>query len=250
MAGKTAKRECRNVKRWWRLGFVTLPCSAKQGRLALDARNFVDALPCVEQVRRALASGETPGAVARLIQDEQGNNTRHLSIATVKKYLQLYRRFFLSPVDVLRANLPTEALGTSPGGRALREKIVTATKTTKEITTLETTLQIQWNRIQEAREAEQRMGGLLLPNLYKEVHTLTDVVQRLVEMKGNLGCAGYTRIPRIFDLHARMRPMPIDSLTDQEKRVLSEFSETFLELIALSEFEKSAEQLNKGTLQD
>jgi len=198
MAGKTAKRTPRDARRWWRLGFVTLPCSTRQGRLALDARNFVDSLPCVEQVRHALASGKTPGAVARLIQDEQGNNTRHLSIATVKKYLQLYRRFFLSAVDVLRANLPTEALGTSPGGRALREKIVTATKTAKEIATLEALLQKQSERIQEARETEKQMGGLLLPNLYKEVHTLTDLAQRLVAMKSDLGCAGYTRIPRII----------------------------------------------------
>jgi hypothetical protein len=250
MTGKAAKCAPRGAKRWWKLGFVTLPCSARQGRLALDAKSFIDALPCVEEVRRALASGETPGAAAQLIQDKQGINSFHLSIATVKKYLQLYRRFFLSPVAMLRANLPTEALGTSPGGRALREKIVTATKSAKEIATLECVLEAQWERIRGAYGTEKRLGGLLLPNLYKEVHTLTDVVQRLVEMKGYLGYAGYMHVPRVFDPSAHVRPMPIDSLTEQEKRVLSEFSETFLELIALSEFEKSADQLNKGMPQD
>jgi len=131
-------------------------------------------------------------------------------------------------------------------GYALQEKIEPATKTAKEIVTLEDVLQTQSERIRGARETEKQMGGLLLPNLYRDIHTLTDLARRLIEMKGALGYAGYMPIPQVSDVKAKLDMPALAHLSEEERQGLKEFSDVLLNLIQLAELEQELEQLGNS----
>ncbi|MGE5307038.1 MAG: hypothetical protein ACM3TN_27345 [Alphaproteobacteria bacterium] len=85
---------------WKENGLLRLPKSHDQGMLALASKEFIEGLGCYSEVRRMLAAGKRPRDVGIFIQ--QHDELPRLTFNTLKKYAQVYRAFFMSPVETLR----------------------------------------------------------------------------------------------------------------------------------------------------
>ena len=85
---------------WKRHGFASLPRSSRVGANALSARDCLSALPCWDRASKMVDAGYMPGQIATFIRDQNGDGHEY-TLLTLKKYIQLYRRHFVSPAAAL-----------------------------------------------------------------------------------------------------------------------------------------------------
>ena len=81
---------------WKRHGFATLPKSSRTGSNAMSARDCLSTLPCWDKASKMIDAGYMPGKVAAFIREQNGDGQEY-TLLTLKKYIQLYRRHFVSP---------------------------------------------------------------------------------------------------------------------------------------------------------
>ena len=108
-------------KIWREKGLLVAPKSESQGSLAVAAREFVEGLRSYQEVRRFLAAGRRPGIVARFVLEERGERPG-VTFNSVKKYLQVYRRFFIPPIEIARVQAEQDLAGQT-ANRAIIEKL-------------------------------------------------------------------------------------------------------------------------------
>jgi hypothetical protein len=227
------------VKRWRELGFLVLPKHDREGELALCARNFVDGLTNVQQVRGMLALGRGSTEIACWLKQENPQEAT-IGLKQIRDYLAHYRKFFVSPLDAVRASaeIAGGSVLTNADGqvaRQYRDHLLGAVEKVKEVTALETVLDMQLERLKAARETEKNnLGGFLMPSIYREMEVVVKAARELVDMKSELGYSGYLRIPRVIDVNARVQMPDVSQLSDAERASIKEFSDQFLELIKLS----------------
>jgi hypothetical protein len=237
MAGRRRSSKHLNAKRWRQQGFLSLPDNDKQGELALSGRDFIERLTCVDEVRLLLAQGRTLPDVVRVIQQEK-REALTVTFATLRRYLGLYRRFFISPLEALRAGVRAEMTHEPPQTVSLLGKAMVALpEKIKEVEQLEELAEIQMARIRKARETEANMGGFLMPNLYKDVEATQKTLVSLANLKSDLGYLGYMRVPKVFDINAHLPPVPTEALTEEEKKGVLAFGQSLMELIEMAERE-------------
>jgi hypothetical protein len=254
---KVRKRNLRSwklssVKRWRELGFLVLPKHDREGESALAARNFIDSLPKMREIRNMIALGRGTNDIVRYIQQECSQRAEKYVPVTLRNYVAFYRRFFISPLDALRASVGNEALHNVPQQMAIstRDRILGATEKVKEVGVLEKILDMQLERLEAAGKNEkENLGGFLMQGFHKEIEIAVKTARELVDLKSELGYGGYLRIPRVIDINARVQAPDIGQLSDVERASIKEFSDQFLEMIKLSASEDELSASEDGVFQ-
>jgi len=179
---------------WKKRGFSKLPKSNKEGKAALDASNYLCTLESLLEYREMLAAGQSANVVCKYVFERESKRPTH-TFGTVSKYLQLYRSFFIKPMELLESGEFTLQGGRranvrkGPNGgysKTLKEKLGYLTEGLMEIAIGEKTLEIQYARILDQRKLEESLN-FPLPNLHKEVAELTKTLESLVNLKADLG---------------------------------------------------------------
>jgi hypothetical protein len=219
------------VRHWKQLGLVEVPPSNKVGKLALCARSWVEGLGCFAEVKRFLALGRPAKDVRRFIAEEK-KEPLHFTVLTANKYLNLYRDFFISPLDMLRAKN-----GGDPGvideRTSFAEKLRGIKRTVPEIERLEELATMQLERVRESRKFEKdNLGnGIHTPVLDREIQVLNKLLTDVAGLKMDLGLEEYMRVPQRLDLRAKLQV--VEEVTEREKQALLDFGATFMELVDL-----------------
>jgi len=227
----------KNMVEWKHRGLLVPPKSRRQGMLAIDAKNFIEGLGCYGEVRRMVALGKRPGEVARFILEERGERPG-VTFNSVKKYLQVYRRFFVSPLETLKAKVDNRTEGVP---RVVDRKLNGLLGKIQEIEALEQKVHAQAKRIDSQMEREKDLGGLPFPGLRLEMMTFKEMLHELVEMKMNLGYPGYQRVAQNVDIRHQMSLTRIQQLSSEERQQLVEFGRTIYGLIEIARTKGNSE---------
>jgi len=227
---------------WKQRGLLVSPKSRRQGILAIDAKNFLEGLGCYGDVRRMIAAGRKPSDVARFILEERGERPG-VTFNTVKKYVQVFRRFFIPPLEVLRARVDSPYEGEA---RIIRSKLNGLLGKIEEIETLEIMIKAQVKRINDQIEKEKTLG-FPLPEINKSMRELTAMVAKCVELKMQLGYPGYRAVPVQVNVGGQINVSRIDALSPEDRKELVEFGREISELMEKAwrkkSFESPPEQL-------
>ena len=242
--GQTGKATGKIANEFWKQhGFCILPRTDRQGKAALDAKNYLCTVCGWEKYSELLASGRSVQDVAKILFQNEGDKVNH-TFGTVYKYLQLYRRFFLTPMQLLESgefSLQAGRRGSAGKGNGvsykevLAKKLGTLTRGLAEVQVMELGLAMQWERIQEQRKLEQTLQ-FPLPSLGKEIEEMRKTAVACVNLKMDLGFNGYLRVPKMVDVaHSKSDPRKLRGLTDEEKGGLKEFGSFMIDLIENSD---------------
>ncbi|MCH8055555.1 MAG: hypothetical protein IH857_05310 [Deltaproteobacteria bacterium] len=216
----------KKLEDWKQRGLLVSPKSRKQGLLALDSKNFIEGLGCYGEIRRMVALGKRPSEVARFILEERAERPG-VTFNTVKKYVQVYRRFFISPLEVLRARVDSPYEGEA---RIIRSKLNGLLGKIEEIETLEIMIKAQVKRINDQIEKEKTLG-FPLPEVNRSMRELTLMVAKCVEMKMQLGYPGYRAVPVQVNVGGQINVSRIDALSPEDRHELIEFGRMISELM-------------------
>jgi hypothetical protein len=172
---------------WKQNGLLRLPKSHGQEALAIASKEYIENLRCYAEVRRLLVKGERPRDVAIFIQ--RHNEYPIVTFNSIKKYAQVYARFFIPPLETVRS------LAAEP--RRAKSTIVTCRlaevpQSLEEIEEMEKLIQTQTERVKDQIEKEKSLG-VPLPGLHREILTLAKFLAKLFDLKVTLGL--YTREP-------------------------------------------------------
>jgi len=211
---------------WKQKGLLRVPKSVRQGKLALAAQEFIEGLKCYQEVRRMLAVGKRPRDVAILIQ-QQHKDPPILTFNTLKKYAQVYKLFFIPPLEVLRARVDNPSDGENG---IVRSKLQGLFGRVQEVETLEKALMVQSDRINDQVKKEKELG-LPLPGIDRAMVVLKDMIKVLVEMKMQLGYPGYRVVPVQVNVGGRINVSRIDALSPEDRHELIEIGRTISELM-------------------
>jgi hypothetical protein len=206
---------------WKQKGLLRLPKSHHQGILAVAAKEYVEGLGCYSEVRRLLAAGKRPRDVAVFIQ--QHNELPILTFNSIKKYAQVYRSFFISPMETVQVHAKDLGAGCSP---LLHHRLEVLSEGFKEITALEDLMHLHTERIHEQLEKEKRLG-LPLPGLRLEIETQIKLIGLIIEKKFELGL--YCRA--VQDTKTRAGPTFIDQLSPEKRKRVAEVGTRILSII-------------------
>ena len=186
---------------------------------------------------------------------------RDVTMLTIKKYIQLYRRHFVPPAKAVKGTLervkvvksrgskndgkpdspPSDAGGKGDGGgnminQKTLEKLDAFRTGVNEIVLMEQVILIQFERVKKQRELEKSLG-FPLPDLWREIEQITKLGGTLVNLKADLGLDGYLRVPRM--IHGRlthdMAPRMLAGLSDHDRQAVAEFGKTLTEPIRKSD---------------
>src|SRR5262249_6472720 len=131
-----------------------------------------------------------------------------------------------------------------------RDRMLAAMEKVKEVEALEKVLQLQLERITKARETEkQNLGGFLMQGIHREMEVAVKTARELVDIKSELGYAGYFRVPKVIDINARVQMPDISQLSEEERASIKAFSDQFLEMMQLSEAEQELAVREDGVFQ-
>ena len=222
---------------WKHRGLIVPPKSRRQGMLAIDAKNFIEGLGCYGEVRGMVALGKRPGEVARFILEERGERPG-VTFNSVKKYLQVYRRFFVSPLETLKANVDNRTEGVPS---IVDRKLNGLLGKIQEIEALEQKVKTQAVRIEAQVKKEEELSGLALPGIRLELLAYKELLHELVEMKMDLGYPGYQRTPQKFDLREQVRLTKVHQLSSEDRSQLVEFGRTIYGLIEMTREKKNSQ---------
>ena len=184
-----------------------------------------------------LALGKRPRDVAILIQKEQ-KEPPFLSFNTLKKYGQVYRNFFISPLETLKANVDNRTEGVPS---IVDRKLNGLLGKIQEIEALEQKVKTQAVRIEAQVKKEEELSGLALPGIRLELLAYKELLHELVEMKMDLGYPGYQRVPQKVDLREQVRLTKIHQLSSEDKCQLVEFGRTIFGLIEMARTKGNSE---------
>jgi hypothetical protein len=217
---------------WKQKGLLVAPKSERQGKLALDAKRFIEGLRCYHEVRQQLAIGKRSAEVGRFILEERGERPG-VTFNSVKKYAQLFRRFCIPPLETLRARIDNK---TGDDVAVIRRRFEVLLGKIPEIERLEEVIKLQLERIQEQRKKETELG-LPLPGIRLEMELLLQFVEAVIDKKIELGFPGYRRIPQRIDFRGQLLPAPaarLELLTPEDRERLIEFGTTIKQLFEMS----------------
>ncbi len=231
------KPSVRKMAEWKQRGMIVEPRSRRQGMLDIDAKNFIDGLGCYGEVRQMVALGKRPGEVARFILEERGERPG-VTFNSVKKYLQVYRRFFVSPLEALKANVDNRTEGVSS---IVDRKFNGLLGKIQEIEALEQKVKTQAVRIEAQVKKEEELSGLALPGIRLELLAYKELLHELVEMKMDLCYPGYRRVPARVDIREQVSLTKIHQLSSEDKCQLVEFGRTIFGLIEMARTKGSSE---------
>jgi hypothetical protein len=166
----------------------------------------------------------------------------HHTYGTVYKYIQLYRRFFITAMEKLENGdlvVVPRARGDAGKGNGanlysglLKKQAGQLNSGLPELEIMEKAMLLQWERIQEQRKTEDTMT-FPMPNLYKEQDVLMKMGAEITNLKADLGFTGYTRVPKQLAVTNTMDASPrlLQALTEEEKANLKGFGEAVVDLI-------------------
>src|SRR6266567_908088 len=81
---------------WRERGFVRVPATESEARLALASREYFDSLPCSTNVQEMLGRRESPASIGSYLQ-RVAPAEKQLAPTTLQKYCQSYWRYFVAP---------------------------------------------------------------------------------------------------------------------------------------------------------
>jgi len=189
-----------------------------------------------------IAAGRKPSDVARFVLEERGERPG-VTFNTVKKYVQVYRRFFISPLEILKANVDNRTEGVPS---IVDRKLNGLLGKIEEIETLEKALKAQSERIDDQVKKEKELG-LPLPGIDRALVVFKDMVKTLVELKMELGYPGYQRVSQKVDLTGHVNVARIQQLSPEDRHEILEIGKTISQLMekawAKKSFQSPPEQL-------
>src|SRR6476660_10045539 len=204
---------------WKQKGLLRPARSHRQGVLAIAAKDYIERLSCYSEVRRRLAVGKKPREVAIFIQ--QHNELPALNFGTIRKYAQVYRLFFITPLETLR----TQAQGGGPLALT-KYQLDRILNVINEIVELGKLKDLQAERIRDQLEKEKRQG-VLLPGVRGEMETQLKIVSSLIDKKFELGL--YPRTPQ--DSRRQYLADLIEKLSADERKKVVEVTKKILAII-------------------
>ena len=239
-------------EKWKEFGLLLPPVSEKQAMMAVDSRNMIDGLKCHSEAKKMLAGSRRPIDVARFIKEEskEGGSLNLISLA---KYCQVYRRFFIGPMDVIGTRLGCgtanwQRVGggglTNQTDRAVLAKLGLVEASREEIDMLSGKVKAQSDRIDKQIKKENELG-LPLPGIDRAMEVFINMVKELVEIKIDLGYEGYQRVPRTVNVSGQISLDRIDTLSPEEKRQLVEFGKTIGQMIEMSKSPEGSFEMKK-----
>src|SRR6476660_376206 len=204
---------------WKQKGLLRPARSHRQGVLAIAAKDYIERLSCYSEVRRRLAVGKKPREVAIFIQ--QHNELPALNFGTIRKYAQVYRLFFITPLETLR----TQAQEGGPLALT-KYQLDRILNVINEIVELGKLKDLQAERIRDQLEKEKRQG-VLLPGVRGEMETQLKIVSSLIDKKFELGL--YPRTPQ--DSRRQYLADLIEKLSADERKKVVEVTKKILAII-------------------
>jgi hypothetical protein len=177
----------------------------------------------LSDVRRMLAVGKRPRDVAIHIQRQKEFPV--LTFASLKKYAQVYRCFFISPMEIIRVQAKEFEAGHAP---VVHHQIETLKDGIKEIRELEQTMNLQMERIRQQIEKEKQLG-LPLSGIRLEIEAVAKLINVLIEKKIELGI--YSRAPMNFDNHPKPPLARLDLLTTEQRHSVAKAGSAILKML-------------------
>jgi len=144
----------------------------------------------------------------------------------------MYRRFFLTPIDFLRAKSQVDVKADGGVRTIVSNKLSLLHDGFEEIQNLEKLAALHWTRIERAELKERDLAGFLFPGLEKEFAVLRDTWVKITELKMDLGT--YMRVPQRMLVGAKVQHVGTGNLTPNEKQALIEFGGMFVEMVELT----------------
>ena len=169
-------------------GFLRMPKSHRQEELAIASKEYIESRGGFSQIRQLLAKGERPHDVAALIQ--QSNQFPKLTFNSIKKYAQVYRSFFIPPLETVRILATEERPSQST---IVKKRLAGLEEALKMIELLEEQARLQFGRIKDLLKIEKELGTPLR-DLHLEINTERKLLTVLLNKKFELGL--YSRASR------------------------------------------------------
>ena len=144
---------------WKQKGLLRPAKSHRQGVLAIAAKDYIENLSCYSGVRRLLAAGKRPRDVAIFIQ--RHNEYPILNFNSIKKYAQVYRLFFIPPLETVRS-LAAEPCGAP--STIVKHRLALVAQVLEEIEQMQKMIDLQTERVKE-QFAKEKSLGVPLPRL-------------------------------------------------------------------------------------
>jgi hypothetical protein len=208
---------------WKEKGLLKLPKSHDQGMLAVAAKEFIEGLRCYPDVRHMLAVGKRPRDVAIHIQ--QHNEFPVLTFNSLKKYAQVYRCFFIPPVESIQVQAQQFQTRRSP---VLRHQIELLQDGIKEVRQLEHLMNVQMERIREQIETEKQLG-VPLHAIRREFEAVLKLISTLIEKKIELGF--YERAPINPDHHLKPAVERLNLLSPEQRHRVARAGTAILQML-------------------
>jgi hypothetical protein len=216
------------MKNWRRLGFVTEPKSSKQGKLALNARTLLEPLLCFLEVKILMLHNRPTSEISQFIFSKNEGPVAGLTRGTVDKYVQIYRKFFLTPVEYAITNAEKKPAESSDMRTIAWQKLGLLPEKLAQIEAMEEVAKIQMERCREQYALEKKLG-LPLPTLGEELKKCTELNSRILELKMDLGLL--KRAPAKIIMDGRILT---NDLPPEAKEELVEFGKMLFEMIEAS----------------
>jgi len=171
---------------WKRHGMRVLPRSEREGKSALDAKNYLSVTSAFTEYREMLAAGRSCADVTQYLFKKEPEKPT-LTYGTVYKYVQLYRRFFVSPMDlVMHGAVRLQSGGQAPnGGRPggrIKEKLDALRNGLPELVMMAKVLKTQYDRIKSQRPV-LRVDGHTTFMPIRAGHLYTNTPLRVISMQ-------------------------------------------------------------------
>jgi hypothetical protein len=204
------------------LGFRQPPRSAKERRSGVAAKRFVESRGCSDKIIAMLANGTKSSTIRQMVLDN--NEGAALTASTLDKYFQLYRRFFIAPLEYATS---AEGARDQPVDQRtiIARRLGIIPERVAEIESMERAAAIQLARC-EAQYAIELALKLPLPGLKDELVACVEMNHRIIEAKMDLG--QLTRDPQQVKITSELK------VNDRERQELVEFGAFLMELIERS----------------
>jgi hypothetical protein len=211
------------------LGFIDAPKSPKQRRLALSGKRFIEGLTCFDAVKGLLLNRVKVSTIRRFVLEK--NESGGLTAGSLDKYIQLYRRFFVAPIEYMRARNPNIPEKTDLK-QTWASKLGMLPERIKEIEDLKEVVELQKERILEMRAFEKQIG-VPLPDLDKSVQIGIEGYKTLTELMMDLG--QLVRVPQRITGNFKVgHHVDLTALTEEEKNNILEFGQLCQEMLDMT----------------
>lgn len=187
-------------------GLTRAPRTLGELDLAIAARDFVRGLEGYAVVKGMIESDQPWGAIVdRILTENPGKSPK-----TIRRYIQLYKTFFLGRLTPLVIRPLEEAQASGELAQAILNALTprTAVQKIPEVAELKWACETQKRRVEAMLQIEAEYGGgkMLSPRTTRELREYVNMVSISAELQMETG--DISRVPRNFNVATQESPYP------------------------------------------